>query len=373
MLIPRPGKLYHLIAVKTTPSRIDEAELRQVLRAYDLGELKGYSQPAIGATRSQNLILETTQGKKAFKQYKRTLSLEGIIYEHSVLRHLALAEFPGPRLVSNRNDETYTELDGNYYVVTDFIAGSKYIDFYVSKRKKKQHIQQAAQTLARYHQLIADFVPDGKKTDGFMPDGQKRWHDSEWYLAEFDRCGSLLKANGPVETELEYFFLNNITKFKQELVNTSRKFEENDRFMPKLVIHGDYGPYNLLFDRNQLTAVLDFECVHLDWRADEVISAIYRFAGTKRGIDYELGRIFLSAYQSICPLTPDEIALMPDIFRFSRLRNATMALSEYFELASPARLSGAWHMIWWLEWMGQNATGLMEAMLEDKPISLSSR
>ena len=228
-------------------------------------------------------------------------------------------------------------------------------------------MKEAAWTLARYHQLIEGFVPKGKKTDGFMPGGERRWQECEWYLREFDKYESLLKDRESKGTELERFFRRNIDKFKLDLVDLSQRLGENGYLLPKLVIHGDYGPYNILFDRGQLAAVLDFECTHLDWRAGEVISAIYRFAGTKNGIDYDQARTFLSAYQSHCALTADEIASMPDIFRFSRLRALPLCLRDYFELAAPSRLRDARHMVWWADWMEENGDRLREALAECRP------
>jgi len=368
MLIPRPGKLRHTIAAKTKSSQIEEREIRNVLSVYDLGELRGYRQPAIGSTRCQNLILKTSEGKKVLKRYKFSLSFEAIIYEHSVLRHLTTADFPAPRLVLNKHGKTCTELEGKYYAITDFIAGFRYTDFFISRREKKHFMKEAAWTLARYHQLIEGFVPKGKKTDGFMPGSKRRWQECEWYLREFDKYESLLKDREPNGTELEHFFRRNIDRFKQDLVALSQRLDGNGHLLPKLVIHGDYGPYNILFDKGQLAAVLDFECTHLDWRAGEVISAIYRFASTKNGIDYDQAKTFLSAYQSHYALAVDEIALMPDIFRFSRLRVLPLCLRDYFELAAPSRLRDARHMVWWADWMGENGDRLTETLAECKPV-----
>jgi Ser/Thr protein kinase RdoA (MazF antagonist) len=362
VLIPKPDKLRYAVAARTRPARIAEIEIGHVLRAYDLGELRGYRQPAAASGRSQNLILETSKGGKVLKKYKYSLSLEAIIYEHSLLRHLAVADFPAPRLAVNRNGETCTEFEGRFYAITDFVAGLKYTDFIISRRKRKRLIEKAAHTLARYHQLVDGFVPEGKKTDGFMPDGQKRWQECDWYLREFEKYRSLLRDREVDGTELERFFLHNIARFQQALLALDRRLGENSHVLPKLVIHGDYGPYNILFNGERLVAVLDFECAHLDWRAWEVVGDIQRFAGMKDGIDYDLARTFLSAYRSRGTLTADEIGLMPDIFRFSRLRGLIISLRDYFRLDAPARLHRARHKVWWVDWMEENGPRLIEAL-----------
>jgi Ser/Thr protein kinase RdoA (MazF antagonist) len=363
LFIPRPGKLRHVIAAKTRSSQIKEIDIRNVLGAYDLGELEGYDRPATGSGRSQSLIIRTSRGKKALKRYKYSLNLEAITYEHSVLRQLETAGFCAPRLILNRNRETCTELEGSYYAVTDFIPGFKYVDFVISRRKKNEFIAEAARALAHYHRLIDGFVPEGKKTDGFMPDGYIRWQESDWYLREFDKYESLLKDREPNGTPLEHFFLRNMGRFRQGLVDLSRKFEENGRFLPQLVNHGDYGPYNILFDRGRVAAVLDFECTHLDWRACEVIGALYRFSGTKNGIDYDQAKTFLAAYRSSGALAADEVASMPDIFRFSRLRGLTISLRDYFALGVSARLRGARQVVWWVDWMEKEGDRLTKELM----------
>jgi len=91
--IPRPAKLRHLIAVRARHSPVGEEEIKRVLSAYDLGWLEGYCQPAVGHTRSQNLILQTNRGTKVLKRYKISLDREAIAYEHSVLMCLDAAGF----------------------------------------------------------------------------------------------------------------------------------------------------------------------------------------------------------------------------------------------------------------------------------------
>lgn len=358
--IPRPAKLRHLIAVKIRHSPIGEEESERVLSVYDLGRLEGYRRPAVGHTRSQNLILQTNKGAKLLKRYKTSLDREAIAYEHSVLMRLDAAKFPAPRLVANREGETCTELDGRYYAITDFIEGFKYSDFFISERAKKGFVESAACTLACYHRLIDGFVPAGKKRDGFMPGNRKRWQESDWYLHEFDKYKELLRGS----ERPTRFFRDNINRFKQDLVILGGKLEKSDGSLPRLVIHGDYGPYNLLFKGDQLAAVLDFECAHLDWRAWDVIGAIYRFAGTRTGIDLEQAGIFFAAYQSGCALSTQEIGLMPDIFRFSRLRGLTIALRDCFDLGIPSRLDDARHIVWWIDWMEENGPRLTQALLK---------
>ncbi len=102
-LLPRPYKLYNIVSAKYRSAPINWVQVNKVLAAFDCGLLKGYRQPAIGPSRSTNLILETSNGPKVLKQYRPNMSLKSITYEHSVLKHLANHNFPSPRLIPNRD------------------------------------------------------------------------------------------------------------------------------------------------------------------------------------------------------------------------------------------------------------------------------
>jgi Ser/Thr protein kinase RdoA (MazF antagonist) len=365
MRVPRPRKVYFTITAKIRTSQISEEEVRKVLTTYDLeNELEDYSPPPTSPGRCQNLILKMRNGKKVLKRYKSDFGLDEIKFEHSVLRYLSTTDFPVPRLVLNRDGVICTELEGRYYAISDFISGFKYTDFYVSSQRKGRFIGEAAQTLAHYHQLMEGFVPEGRKVDGFMLDGKRRWREHPWYLRGYDKFESLLKDREPNETELKRFFLQNMERFRQDFVDLSRKLEEKNHLLPKLAIHGDYRFGNILFDKDRLVAVLDFECTHLDWRAREVIVVVHRFACTGDGIDYDKARLFFDAYQSYCTLTDDEIALMPDIFRLSRQQRLVSPYSEdRFGAVDSQSLRHARDLVWWLDWMEKNGHQLIEEMI----------
>lgn len=360
MLLPRPMKLYRMLKARLRPPRVDEEIIRTVLTNYDLGKVKGYKQPAAGVGRSSSLIVQAHRGKKLLKCYKSTMSWEGIVYEHSVLRHLSVKGFPAPRLVVNNKGQTCTEVSGRYYALFDFITGFRYTDFITTNHRERFFLKEAGQALARYHQIMDGFVPAGRKLDGFMPDGSQRWRNHKWYQAEFEKYESLLDQKAG--TELDRFFLQNIGRFKKTLASLSHRLEGHSVRLSRVVVHGDYGPYNLFFNGDGLVAVLDFECTHLDLRASEVISALWRFAGSRRGIDEKKAEVFFIAYQDSYPLTAEEIELMPDLFRLARLRGITMYLRDYFGSVGLPALRYARHAVWWMDWMEENRERLIQRL-----------
>jgi len=370
--VPRPYKLYNLVAARLRPGRPDAAEISQVLAAYELGQLKGYRQPAIGPSRSRNLMLDLGNGWKVLKRYKSTMSFEGITYEHSVLMHLADSGFPSPRLILDKTGETCLALAGKYYALFDFVPGFKYTDYYVSAKARAFFLAQAGQTLARYHQIMEGFVPAGKKLDGFAPDGQRRWLAKSWYLDRLAEYAALFRK-GDSGSALEQFFAANLDRLARSYGDLEKKVEENRGRLPKVVNHGDYGPYNILFDKEGVAAVLDFECVHLDCRATDVIQALRYFAGRDVGtdhkvaLDYAGARVFLQAYASIYPLSVGEIELIPDISRLALLRKLVNYFRDYFASGNLLKLHSARRAAAWVDWMSGHGDSLIEVLLAFKP------
>lgn len=292
------------------------------------------------------------------------MSLEGITYEHSVLKYLANHNFPSPRLIPNREGETCLEVDGRHYALFDFIPGFRYEDYFFPAEKIKFFLTEAGKTLAHYHQIVDGLVPAGRKLDGFTPDGRRRWRDQDWHLDIFVASEDSFKARG-TRSELSQFFLDNLARLKQSYIDLNQALAQSFSLLPKLVIHGDYGPYNVLFNKGALVAVLDFECVHLDLRAIEVITSLVRFAGPDAKLDYDKARMFFKAYISQCPLLPYEIGLMPDLFRLEKLRVLACLLEEYFKLADSLMLRYARQLIAWIDWMAENGTDLVHVLLKE--------
>jgi Ser/Thr protein kinase RdoA (MazF antagonist) len=73
--------------------------------------------------------------------------------------------------------------------------------------------------------------------------------------------------------------------------------------VPALVLHGDFTTWNFLFEGDRLTAVLDFEFSHLDYRVAD-------FALAWRGDQDEV----LAGYEEVQPLTEMEWQLLVPVF-----------------------------------------------------------
>jgi Ser/Thr protein kinase RdoA (MazF antagonist) len=107
--------------------------------------------------------------------------------------------------------------------------------------------------------------------------------------------------------------------------------EEALRDVPllRLVIHGDYGLHNLLFDKRGTVTPIDFELARIEWRLRDIFSALARYS--KGAYDFESMQCFLRAYQAEYPLTAIEWQFMPQVWRLYKLQDAVKYWNGYFE------------------------------------------
>ncbi|MHC4159526.1 MAG: phosphotransferase enzyme family protein, partial [Planctomycetota bacterium] len=112
---------------------------------------------------------------------------------------------------------------------------------------------------------------------------------------------------------------------------------------PRLIIHGDYGPYNLFFKRGVPVVVLDFELARSDWRLTDLAKSLSYFAKNRLGLNIQKMKQFLGAYQTYCPVAADELRFLPTVWQFLTLRRLVVCWSRYCNTGSKNWLLEAQH------------------------------
>lgn len=356
--IPRLDYLLRMCISRRRISPTTTHEVDQVLYHYDLGRCRLIG-PLLGGRSSRyNFLLETDRGRKVLKKYR--WSLLSILSEHSILRHLNDTDFPVPRVMSNQDGRTFTELNGERYAIYDFIHGFRCDDYYIPARLRHRFIAQAGETLAHFHQLMDGFAPEGRNVDGFTPDGKRLWRDTAWHLEALDQYVGRIRRNSP--NLLDALVLRNLDKLRRDLAELGHWHERVHTHWPKLVIHRDYVAKNIVFDSKGLAGVLDLSSAGLDLRMQDITRALQSFASQGRhSLDASRARIFLDAYRARVPLSDDEVALIPELSRWFLLRILIWRLRGD---SPPARklvsFRHHWARAWWME---RNGKRFLDALL----------
>ena len=263
--IPRPDRLFRQFQSIRSKPEIGDADLDNLLADYDLHLLIKPTVPK-GRGRSGTLLLKTDMGWKILKKYKSTVTDSMIDHEHSILQHLVDTKIPIPRLFISAKGNTSISIGLNKYALFDFIdKGYHYHNYILSPGRERKYISISGVMLANIHNELASFIPKGNNPNGFLSQTEQRERNLNWYLQILDHIKQQdNKIQKQEDQEIIQDFLDNAEPVEESLSDLEQQLNKAD--LPKQIIHGDYGPYNLLINAEKIIAVLDFEVARLDWR-----------------------------------------------------------------------------------------------------------
>ena len=305
--------------------RIPTADVAEVLGAIGLYAVGG-PEDLPTPSRADNVVVATAGGRKLVKRYKASVAAASIVHEHSILRHLAALGFPAPRLVAAPDGATAHEVAGRWYAVFDYLPGYlHYHEHLWSPRTYRTLVGLSAEALGSLHAALHGFTPEGTNPNGFTALDGVRHRNLDWYIGCLERARARARdGRDPAFRAL----LDGSAETAERQLRTLDA-ELGAAGLPRQVIHGDYGPYNLLFRRGEQVVILDFELARIDWRVVDVAKSLQQFGISRR--DLRLRRIaaFVAAYDRRQPLEPAERRLLPDVWRFLSLRRVLVCWDRY--------------------------------------------
>jgi homoserine kinase type II len=334
--LPRPSRITGSVAARFGEPVIEPAAVGEVLARYGLRPLAAPRNLRLGR-RNRNMVVATDAGPKVVKVYRPQWTADTVRYGHSILAYLEAQGFPAPRLLRTREGATtWTERDGEIFAVFDFLAGTNYSITYLLRQDRLRLTATAGSTLARLHRCLEGFQPEGAHHLGFRTRTGPRRRPVDWHAATLTDLGRRSEQLAdPQARALSRRLVETTPQLLEALVDLERRLA-NAGF-PRVVIHGDYGIHNLLYQADGTATPVDFELSRLDWRINDLISALGKHRYTGGVYDLESMETLLGAYAARLPLTADEVDLLPDAWRLYKLQAAVQYWNSYFETAGPVR------------------------------------
>jgi Ser/Thr protein kinase RdoA (MazF antagonist) len=299
-----------------------------VIESYGLDKNMCYLRTA-GGNRGENIIIQTATGKKLLKRYKKTLGEETIVQEHSILKQLEKINFPAPRVVPMETGQTLVKHKGGRFALFEYIEdGYQFNNYILLPFQENKFIKFSGEILGVLHKSLIDFSPKGYNPDGFKSMSEDRWRNIDWYLEKLSFCEKEL-INLNLKNLSNYILkkINMIVTCRRDFINMENYLLNID--LPRIIIHGDYGPYNLLFKKSGAVFVLDFEMARLEWRLVEIIKSIHRFCLKRYRFSLKKMNIFVKSYNSIVEITNEEIELIPDLWIYVKMKDAIRSLFNF--------------------------------------------
>jgi len=224
-------------------------------------------------------------------------SLERLRFQVNLQRHLLARGVPTAAILeANDGSVLVVDDEGVTWMLFAHVHGTAY-----AFDNPKQTVE-AAQWLARFHDVCASFAAEPPEAPGQVPI-RACWANASQNLSGLEAMfqGSRFKD------ELAY-----VRAYWQSLLQ-DWPLERVDA-LPSGLMHGDYHGRNLVFVGERLAGLFDFDDVSRGPLIWDVANAALKFGRTGRGsltFRPHAFRLFLEAYASLRPLSRDEREILP--------------------------------------------------------------
>jgi homoserine kinase type II len=278
---------------------LDQDEIEAFIKPFGIGPLIEFEGVAAGIENT-NYFLSTDQSD--FPSEFRTepvshyvLTLFEVADETELAFFIQLTtllntqNLPVPCPLSDVDGNTLQYLRNKPALLIPKIAGQHL------EKPTTEHGQQIGQCLAKTHQATtqAKLIHNGNK-------------GLDWLID----CANTLKPQLSPEDQL---LLKEIPRFQERCKNHPN--------LPRSVIHGDIFRDNVLFNNNQLSAIIDFNSASNGYLMFDLAVLINDWCSNAEGeLDQALCNVILQAYQQQRPFTADEKSLWPDFLRIAAAR-----------------------------------------------------
>jgi Ser/Thr protein kinase RdoA (MazF antagonist) len=291
--------------------------------------------------RNHNVVVTTPAGRKVLRRYRDIAERSSVAHEHAVLTELERCGFPAVRLQRTATGDTVVADDGRLYALFEFERGDNVATYMLPGRSRLRIATMAGHTLARLHRDLADFTPQTAHHLGYHSVSGERSHDLGWYLDALAELPARTPVIGPVGWRHHRELAAQSEKLASWLSRLHDRLEHGS--LPRVMIHGDYGVHNLLFRRDGVAVVTDFELARREWRLVDLVIVLSR-------IRFDRAQAFVAGYRAQADISDDEWRHLSDVWQYYRLTGAVQSWDNHFTHGGEQRLATAHARIAEAEW-----------------------
>lgn len=294
-------------------------ELAAVLSYYDLGTVQSAVDFPRGSHASPKMIVTTDRAKYLVKRRPsgKTDAFR-VAFSHDLQNYLADKNFPLPHLIGTTADNnSMLKLDDSIYEVFEFVEGGHY-DGSVPAT------EDAGKTLALYHKLVYEFHPHYEP-----PRGQ--YHDSQSVREALPRIGGILLSTPTGQGKRDE--LTQLIVRIREVYNAAAAAVNalGIGTWESQIVHADWHPGNMLFERRMVVAVLDYDAARIRQRVTDIANGCLQFSMVTAGrdlstwearADVERANRFLRGYDELNVITQAELQALPFLMQEALIAQA---------------------------------------------------
>jgi len=287
-------------------TEVGDADLEELLRAYDLGTILSFKGIAEGVENS-NFLLRAETGTYILTLYERRVAEGDLPFFIGLMEHLAERGIRCPLPVHGRDGLALRRVAGRPAALISFLEG-----MWV-RRPQPHHCAAVGQALAEMHQAGRDFPlrrENALSLAGWPP------------LFEMSR-----ERADEVETGLAAFV-------DKELAALASAWPIG---LPEGVIHADLFPDNVFFLRGKLSGLIDFYFACNDLLAYDLAVCLNAWCFEPDcAFNITKGRAMIRAYANVRRLDAAELEALPILARGAALRFLLTRLYDWLTVPAGA-------------------------------------
>lgn len=282
-------------------------EVQEVLAQYDLGRVTEARAFRRGSSKSPKVRLRTLEGIFILKRCAPGQDdPDRLALRHRIVASMQEHGCPIAAIHPTRAGDTFVRRGSRLYELFQFIEGRRF-------GRGPRQARASGYEMARMHDQFMDW-------DGPVPDG-RGYHDTSGVEQALMLLPERLCPDDPHR-------LRGVATICRSLVALFGDAHDHVEQLgyassPRTIVHGDWHPGNLLFEGDDVVAILDFDSIRHEPRVLDVANGMLQFTmqiGAAEDIDRWPDSLDLPLLEAMRhgydsgtfePLEPNEIAMLP--------------------------------------------------------------
>lgn len=262
---------------------------------------------------SANCYRVTNSSEKYFlKEFQSSFQSEDLIREAELTNYLAEYDIPTARFVPTKDGEKYIEFQGHCICVEEYIEGEQfgYYDF------PKKFLKKEAAMLGKIHQCLSGY---------YLPISMdETWVDSFSVERAHKKYDEMLCELENHKTDQLYDKIKEELRYKKELAEYCEDLKKYYAGITYVSTHGDYQGCQLIFDDENIKAVIDFSSakkIPAVWELMRSYVQSSEYCRCEARIDIREFCEYVKEYMRYFPLTEADLKAMPYVYLFQLARS----------------------------------------------------
>ncbi len=287
--------------------KLTKQDINQVAKEYNLGKVKSVK-PILHGWVNFSFDLRTSNGRfvlQVLTSKMNSWKRDKLELELALLEYLNRVDFPYliPAPMKSSKGKYMGKIKAKPFRIYARVGGD------TPKTLNKKQFKECAKALAIYHKYVKKFKFKTKRED---------FNNFDWIQKMYAEMRKVRPKN---KTDL--LMLRNLAFFEKAV----DKLKKIDYGKERTFCHCDWHNDNLLFKRDRLIGIIDFDDITVSPKAEDVANAMVKCRYQCRGYNKEKRKIFLEEYRKIMPFSKKEEKLIISLL----LKNACVVFWWFYK------------------------------------------